>query len=123
LSQISIGKGNLYDNFVREINNQYEEIRHIYPHMEWTSLISMLYHHPKHSEEFDNPPVCIQDYFGKLSKKIFKRNNLTSEGYSQDGYMMKKVYTSRFELKKHVGYTIETDKTEKIASHYTKGIY
>ena len=82
--------------------------------------MSMLYHHQKHAD-FNKSPVSMDDYFGKLSESIFNSKNQTSKGYSQGGSTMKRTYTSSFELNKHVGFIVEDDEGEKIASHYTIG--
>ncbi|KAE9547722.1 hypothetical protein FO519_009066, partial [Halicephalobus sp. NKZ332] len=125
LSQIINGTGALYDNFIKELNECYNEIKQLTPHKPWTSKISMLYHHPKHAGEFGNPPVSAQDYFGKFSEQIFKEENLTSERYSQDGSAILRTYISTSGIDYHYGFTMKENQLKekqddifRIATHY-----
>ncbi|KAE9548231.1 hypothetical protein FO519_008556, partial [Halicephalobus sp. NKZ332] len=118
ISQMAKGEGNKYDTFVKEHNELYDEISKVHPHKEWSSSISMLYHLPKHKREFGDPSASAEEYFGKHSENVFQKNNITSTGYSQDGTMMKRTYTSIFGNRLHVGFTVENG--EATLSLYTK---
>ena len=113
------GRNPEYEKCRNELNTRYKEIRLGNFHREWTSSISMLYHHPKHAGEFGDPPVPINDYFGILSERLFHEGNVVSETYSQDGLMVKRTHVSRFKFKKHIGFIVVINGREKIASHFT----
>ena len=113
-----------------DIKGEYNVVKQITSHGQWTHTFAMLDHCLKHADEFASSSnnrtfgEKAQSYFGTYSERIFKDENIISDTCAQDGSTRIIKYVLTVGLLTHVGFAFETygkyTKCERIFSHFMK---
>jgi len=118
------------EKLAEDIKGEYNVVKQITSHGQWTHTFAMLDHCLRHADDFTSSSnnrtfeKKAQSYFGTYSERIFKDENIISDTCAQDGNIRIINYFVTVGLLTHVGFAFEAynkyTKCKKITSHFMK---